>query len=1194
MSGTPRAETSPQRARAIHREKLCDRFEAAWRAVRAGGGRPCLEDFLAETSEPEHESLLEELVQVEIDYRRELGERPSSHDYCQRFPALSPGWLNEILNELATLPFGSARIASPSMTGRTFGDYELLAEIARGGMGVVYKARQVSLNRIVALKMILAGSHASDADVLRFRAEAEAAANLDDPGIVPIYEVGKHEGLYFFSMGYVEGNSLAERLVEGPLPPRNAAEIVRDTARAVHYAHQEGVIHRDLKPANILIDRTNRPRVTDFGLAKRMSNDSSLTASGQVLGTPSYMPPEQAAGKVDQVGPLADVYALGAVLYAALTGRPPFQAATPAATLQQVLDQEPAALGAVNRSVPQDLETITLKCLEKSPHRRYATAAELADDLDRWLTGQTILARRSRIWERAIKWARRRPAVAALSGMLAAVALVAFVLVTSLWLLSTAARLDAQRLAARLAMDKAQSLCEAGDVNRGLLWFDHTLSLIPKQDNDLQQTVRANLGAWKEQVVGLKAILHHPLPVELQAFSADGTLLLSVCRDHRLRIWNVVDGRLLSPLTDQQDHANGILVATFSPDAKENRILTVANDGVARLWVVTRENQIQFRKQFGESIITAIFSPDGKRIVTGSRDGQLCVWDTTGDAPLKTAQTSGPVQACVFNFDGTRLATSTEGGKIQFWNAESWELATSQPQDQDSWAAEDKVRLLTFTSTGKRLLAVVQNEQGLRQARVWDAETGRSLPDLPTRWGNATVAVSPRSEVVLTGESDGIVQLLDLDSASLKPTLLQHNDAVEAVAFSPGDGRTLLTGSQDGTARLWDAATTAPLCPPLQHPGPVEGVAFAPDGVTFSTLCQDGSVRLWSMPRPNHLSFPQGSNLMALAVSSDGRLIATGTSAGVIQVRQTEDGTPMWPERANSEVTNSGETRQDEDFAVWALSFFANSKRLLTGGRDESLRIWEATTGEPRGGPIKHSHRLRSLAVSADGKLLLTGSGNAGQGIACLWYLLDGKPIDPPLVLNEVVWAVAFAPTATANVCAVASSENTIRLWQNLKLPPPSPTEPITISPDEVKNHTRLPAAHRSRVVALAFSPDGKWLVSGSTDGTAQLWNVATELLHGEPLRHDSAVWAVAFDANSRFLVTGCRDGSVNVWDVATGASVGPTWRHEAQPQAPVGQTVWTLACDRQGHIWSGSDDDTLRRWPLPIPLVPQFSIDCG
>ncbi len=298
---------------------------------------------------------------------------------------------------------------APLGTIRYFGDYELLDEIARGGMGVVYKARQTSLNRIVAVKMILAGQLASEADIRRFYAEAEAAANLQHPNIVVIHEVGEHEHRHYFSMDYVEGQNLAALVRERPLPPARAAELVKTIAEAIQYAHQRGILHRDLKPQNVLMDERDRPRVTDFGLAKRTGEDSGLTHTGAVMGSPSYMPPEQATGRHDQVGPPSDVYSLGAILYQLLTGKAPFLGETPLSTLQKVVGEDPTPPTKHVPGTPEDLETICLKCLEKKPEHRYPTARALAEELERFLNHEPILARPAGKLRKALSWVMKRP-----------------------------------------------------------------------------------------------------------------------------------------------------------------------------------------------------------------------------------------------------------------------------------------------------------------------------------------------------------------------------------------------------------------------------------------------------------------------------------------------------------------------------------------------------------------------------------------------------------------------------------------------------------------------------------------------------------------------------------------------------------------------------------------------------------------
>jgi serine/threonine protein kinase len=326
----------------------------------------------------------------------------------------SPGTLSwdAAFDPEATKPPNSATVgpAAPPGEGKTaIAGYEILGELGRGGMGVVYRARQVKLNRLVALKMILAGGHAGQDDLARFRAEAEAVARLSHSNIVQIHEVGEYDGLPFFSLELCTGGSLEKKLRGSPLPPDEAARLVEVLAGAVQAAHDKGIVHRDLKPANVLLAEDGTPKVTDFGLARKLDDAAGPTATGAVLGTPAYMSPEQAAGRSREVGPAADVYALGAILYECLTGRPPFKGPTPLDTVLQVLECEPAPPRLVNPNVPRDLETICLKCLEKEPSRRYGSAADLAADLQRFLAGDEISARSYNLLSRLARNLERSP-----------------------------------------------------------------------------------------------------------------------------------------------------------------------------------------------------------------------------------------------------------------------------------------------------------------------------------------------------------------------------------------------------------------------------------------------------------------------------------------------------------------------------------------------------------------------------------------------------------------------------------------------------------------------------------------------------------------------------------------------------------------------------------------------------------------
>jgi hypothetical protein len=369
----------------------------------------------------------------------DAGEPAAPQEWLAHFPELAPQLgryfadqrrIENLLAEVKPaswqkadhcLPVDGARPTEDQEAGRSsasavscFGDYELLGEIARGGMGVVCKARQRSLNRTVALKMILSGRLASAADVRRFRSEAEAAAQLDHPHIVPIYEIGQQDGQYYFTMKLIDGGNLAQHTARFSLDPRAAASLVAKVAAAVHHAHQRGVLHRDLKPANIVLDAQGEPHLTDFGLARRMQGPLGLTGSGVAVGTPSYMAPEQALGPSSVVTTAADVYSLGAILCELLTGRPPFRAETPLQTLRQALERGPEQPRALNPRVHRDLQTICLKCLEREPAGRYPSALDLRGDLERFLRGEAVLARAAGPLGRCWRWFRRSPVVAGL------------------------------------------------------------------------------------------------------------------------------------------------------------------------------------------------------------------------------------------------------------------------------------------------------------------------------------------------------------------------------------------------------------------------------------------------------------------------------------------------------------------------------------------------------------------------------------------------------------------------------------------------------------------------------------------------------------------------------------------------------------------------------------------------------------
>ena len=807
---------------------------------------------------------------------------------------------------------GATRALPRDAVVRYFGDYEVLKELGRGGMGIVYKARQISLNRPVALKMIKAGLLADDAELRRFQNEAEAVALLDHPGIVPVYEVGEHDGQRYFSMKLVEGGNLAEKIAAYKAEPRAAAALLAETAEAVHHAHMRGILHRDLKPANILIDTEGHPHVTDFGLAKRVEADVEMTASGAILGTPAYMSPEQASGRRGTITTATDVYGLGAILYALLAGKAPFGGDSVIEIIDAVRTRSPEPPTRLNRRAPRDLETICLKAMAKVPDRRYTTSSDLAADLRRWLGGEPITARPVGSFERAWRWGRRHPATAGLcaASVVALVALIAagFFVAYNGQLQASNDRLEKvnrNEAVARKAADEQRGLAlqAEGRAQQALELASRYLYVLRVNQAD---------AAWRDNQPERASELLDACPPEQRGWE-----------------WHYLDQIRRAPLLDIKGHSGSIMSLAFSPDGR--RIASASYDGTVKIFdSATGQELLTFRGHKG-MVMVAVFSPDGRRVASAGGDRVVRIWDATTGQELLTHPV-GVVYGIAYRPDGRRIAFTRTDGTIRVWD-----VATDE-------------EFLTIRGHSGHVTDVMYSPDGRRIAsggvdgtvRVWDAANGRELLALrgPKSGGRVLVAFSPDGRRIASADgmlSDLTVKVWDATTGHELLNLRGHGSLIRGLAFSP-DGRRIASASADRMVKMWDAMTGQELFSLRGHGSIVAGVRFSPDGrriASGGTNLRDLKVKVWDATTGQEAFTLRGHNdfVHAVAYSPDGRHIASSGHDRTVRV---------WDATTGQEVrTLLGHTGRIDDVA-----YSHDGRYLASADVDGSVKVWDAATGQ--------------------------------------------------------------------------------------------------------------------------------------------------------------------------------------------------------------------------------------------------------
>lgn len=960
----------------------------------------------------------------------------------------------------------------PPERGRLFGDYELLEEIARGGMGIVYKARQKSLNRIVALKMLPAGLFAQAESVQRFRVEAEAIAQLQHPNIVTIHEIGEEAGQPYFTMDYVAGRTLAEIVREGPLAANRAAGYVRAIAEAVHFAHEHGIIHRDLKPSNVIISGHDEPHITDFGLAKRFTataeramSSAELTVSGQVLGSPNYLPPEQAEPKRGQVGPWSDVYALGGMLYHLLTGRPPFQAESLTAVLRQVIETEPVAPRLLNPSIPRDLETICLKCVEKEPGKRYSTARLLAQELDRFLRAEPICARAVGRTERAWRWCCRNRRLASALGAAALSFGIGLIGVSWQWRRAELQRVLAERRAYISEINAAQAALAANNPA-------HALDLLNRhRPRQFQRDPRGFEWRylWQEcqddavAVVGALSTRIRSLDV-----SRDGSWLAAGAEHGELKVWSLKTGREIKVLTDQ----NWPSWVTFSPDSSE-LVFTdqnVSNWGTIRAWNMETGQR--------RTVITNFCAVGVPRF---SSDGR---WLLYGEACFAEASR----KAVVVDYPGL--------GKVR-------ELKTLTFNTDDEHGLDYR-----FTTDGRSVI-FTENDPD-RRIGLWNFTVDRPC-DYSHRPDEAVIAlaVSPDGRVLATGAgwTDTKVRLWEIPSFRSLGVLSGHEYSIMDLAFSP-DGGTLASASADQTVRLWEVATKRQKWSSRLLQQEVWRVCFAPDGQTVFSGCNDGSVQRWSVaaPKRNRAFSRQASEITELAVAPKGN--------GLAAIRKGE----IWFGDAQTGALDRSIPQMGS--ASCCLQFSGDGRSLFVGSRDGDVWMWSAT--EHR---LEHRCRPSPWPIA---KLLHNGPNQLLVIVQPEPQITRGRPCRVS-VWDATSWRERKSWITSGPLQWHALSPN--GRWLGFA----DVWGPVQVWDIRAGTERCIASFHAGKTTGLAFSPNGQLLAAANEEGAIRIWSTPSfaELTRFRADRR--RIECVSFSADSRrLLTTGQGRQVIKVWDVDT------------------------------------------------------------
>ena len=937
----------------------------------------------------------------------------------------------------------------PQPDGQTilyFGDYELQNEIARGAMGVVYRAEQTSLKRTVAIKMIRSTMLASEEEIARFRTEAEAAASLDHPNIVPIYEIGEHDGQQYFSMKLIEGGTLNGQLERLNKDPKAAAEMMRTIALAIHSAHQRGILHRDIKPGNILIDEQGEPHLTDFGLAKQIESESSMTLSGQIMGTPNYMAPEQAAGEIKELTTGADVYALGAIFYEMLTGQPPHRGESLMDTLRLVVEEEPDKPRTIDVKIDRDLETIALKCLAKELEKRYASAQGLANDLDLWLRGEPILARPVGTGEKIAKWMKRKPVHAAAGGLAALLLLTLGIGGPIAALRQAELREIAEEETERA--DGATQLAETrAEEIRGNLYASEMLRVQAAIDQPgAALRIKTILDRWRPEgsepdlrgwewfyarslLEQSELTLPHPASAQTAAWSRDGKLIYTGCDDFLIRVWDAETGRLVKILTHHRDHIRSLAV---SPGG--SLLASSSRDGTVKITRLSDEEVVFEKKAAGGLSSNGLaWSPDGTALAFPIAEHQLGIVEVPSGKTRASFDTEKKIQAIGWSQDGERVAVAG-GGR----------LTVFEPKTGSTFQWNDHTGYLEWDGQGN----IISGRDRILEAPDFKPRQYISFPSrrIPT----GAKFSRDHSQLVYAMVGNALLSV-DLKTRAIEKRWIGHTNNIRSITWNP-DGTKFVSAGEDPGVRIWrqdrrsDVVETFDGSSVAWHPK--EEWLAGGGNPAFKIYEGNYLVKNKNLPIRNGTFVtwsPEGDRLVALSrLSSEIWEFKSGSFSNPTRVEceshhNFKQGKPDWEPngdrilvpRKDSKVdlysgTNGRRLNQWNTIGRWNgryASWHPEGRRFAMANRNR-VEIRKADTGELETS-WSSSGNIVSLAWHPSGKWLATSNGTDFS--VEIWSYPEGRKLVRIAEAALVVIALDWSPDGS--LLAMGGSDGIVRFW---------------------------------------------------------------------------------------------------------------------------------------------------------------------